>query len=104
MNMLLFTSPCLAAAAVLLDTISGTPLQQITLPGPPASLTAAAAGDVLAFGLADGRVVVCELSTGCCSVVGVGGLPGVGVRGVVFTAGGRELVSAAGKIMAMWEA
>ncbi|KAI8472679.1 MAG: hypothetical protein J3K34DRAFT_519551 [Monoraphidium minutum] len=98
-RLLLFSSPCLGAAALLFDAAAGAPLRQLALPAPVASLAAAHRGGWVALGLEDGSVVVAdaegEASAALCGPIRA-------VRALAFGARG-ELVAGAGAGMWVWQ-
>lgn len=102
--MLVFISPCLQATALLLDVSTGQPLRELALPGCPSSIAVAPAGQLLAFGLQDGRVLLTDAAGEASNDLGpcaAGKLP---VAAVAFTAEGRQLMAAAGSVLAVWDA
>jgi hypothetical protein len=102
-HLLLFSSPCLGAAALLYDTAAGAPLRSFALPAPPASLAASPCGRLVAFGLADGALLLADpTGDACAALTGQAGP----ARALAFAgAGGRApLVSAAGEVLWVWHA
>jgi hypothetical protein len=103
-KLLLFSSPCLQAAALLLDITTGQPLRELALPGCPSSIAVSPGGHLLAFGLHDGRVVLADAAGEASSELGACAAGRVPVVSLVFTAGGQRLLAAAGNIVTVWDA
>ncbi|WIA37015.1 hypothetical protein OEZ86_013999 [Tetradesmus obliquus] len=103
-KLLLFSSPCLQAAALLLDATTGQPLRELQLPGCPSSSTASPCGQLLAFGLHDGRVVLVDAAGDASSELGACAAGRVPVAAIAFAAGGKRLLAAAGSIVTVWDA
>jgi hypothetical protein len=103
-KLLLFSSPCLQAAALLLDISTGQPLRELVLPGCPSSIAVSPGGHLLAFGLHDGRVVLADAAGEASSDLGPCAAGRVPVVSVVFTSGGQRLMAAAGDIVTVWDA
>ncbi|WIA16802.1 hypothetical protein OEZ85_013742 [Tetradesmus obliquus] len=102
-KLLLFSSPCLQAAALLLDATNGQPLRELQLPGCPSSSAVSPCGQLLAFGLHDGRVLLVDAAGDASSELGAcaGRVP---VAAVTFAAGGKRLLAAARSIVTVWDA
>lgn len=98
-RLLLFSSPCLGATALLFDAAANRPLRTLALPAPAAALAAAPCGRYIAFGMENGGVLVAD-TEGEASVELSGHIRPV--RALAFGAGG-ELVSAAGEAMWVWQ-
>lgn len=114
-SLLLFTSPCLGATALLFDYTAGAPLRQLALTAPPASLAVAPAGQLFAFGLGDGCVLLTDAAAedsvalraaGGTAVEARGGGAGsrAAVQAVTFAAGGSKLLAAVGGVVTVWDA
>jgi hypothetical protein len=107
-KLLLFSSPCLQASALLLDISTGQPLREVVLPGCPSSIAVSPGGQLscarLAFGLADGRVLLADAAGEASRELGACAAGRVPVASLVFTAGGQLLVAAAGNIVSVWDA
>lgn len=103
-KLLLFSSPCLQAAALLLDATTGQPLRELQLPGCPSSSTVSPCGQLLAFGLHDGRVVLVDAAGDASSELGACAAGRVPVAAIAFAAGGKRLLAAAGSIVTVWDA
>jgi hypothetical protein len=113
-SLLLFTSPsCLGHTALLFDYTAGAPLRQLALTAPPASLAVAPAGQLFAFGLSDGCMLLTDAAAeGSVALRAAGGTAAVGARGgtraavqaVAFAAGGSKLLAAVGGIVTVWDA
>jgi WD40 repeat protein len=103
-KLLLFSSPCLQASALLLDSSTGQPLRELLLPGCPSSSAVSPGGQLLAFGLHDGRVVLVDAAGDASSELGACAAGRVPVASLVFTAGGKQLLAAAGSTVTVWDA
>lgn len=116
-SLLLFTSPCLGATALLFDYTAGAPLRQLALTAPPSSLAVAPAGQLFAFGLGNGCVLLTDAAAegsvelraaGGTAVEARGGGAGGGsraaVQAVAFAAGGSKLLAAVGGVVTVWDA
>jgi len=115
-SLLLFTSPCLGPSALLFDFTAGQPLRQLGLTGCPASLAVAPAGQLFAFGLTNGSVLLTDaavegsLELRACgdsilkAAAGGGAGEGAVVQAIAFAAGGKQVVAAVGGIMNVWDA
>jgi hypothetical protein len=103
-KLLLFSSPCLQGSALLLDIISGQPLRQLLLPGCPSSTAVSPGGQLLAFGLHDGRVVLADAAGEASSELGACAAGRVPVAALTFTNSGKRLLAAAGSIVTIWDA
>jgi hypothetical protein len=108
-SLLLYSSPCLGPAALLFDWTAGAPLRQLLLPSPPASLAVAPAGQLFAFGLSDGGVLLTDAAAerslelrACGGVAGIEG--GAAVQAVAFAAGGSKVLAAVGGVISVWDA
>lgn len=98
-RLLLFCSPCLATEAVLLDAASGAPLRTLALPAAAASLAVSPCGELLAFGLADGGVLLSDAQAEASTLLTGHGR---GVGALAFDGGGGRLLSAAGEVVWVW--
>jgi hypothetical protein len=113
-SLLLFISPCLGPNALLLDFTAGQPLRQLALTSQPISLAVAPAGQLFAFGLADGCVLLTDAAAesslelracGGSAVAAVGGGGSmVAVQAVGFAQGGSKLLAAVGGVVTCWDA
>jgi hypothetical protein len=108
-SLLLFTSACLGRTALLFDYIRGQPLRHLTLTAQPASLAVAPAGQLFAFGLTDGCVVLTSAtSESSLALRACGGSAADKAQAVVqavgFAAGGSKLVAAVGGVITVWDA
>ncbi|KAF8065716.1 WDR90 [Scenedesmus sp. PABB004] len=105
-NLLLFTSACLGPGALLYDFAAAAPLRRIELPGHAAvaSVAVCPRGALFAFGRTDGRTLVTDACGEGAAELRDRGAPGHPVAALAFTAGGRQLVSAAGPLLAVWDA
>jgi hypothetical protein len=101
-HLLVFSSPCLQSDALLFDAAARAPLRTLALSAPPAALAASPCGGLLAFGLADGRVLLADAERAGAAAVLTGHVRGV--RAVAFAGGGggRLLVSGAGDVAMVW--
>jgi hypothetical protein len=102
-HLLLFTSPCLGAAALLFDAAAGAPLRSFALPAPPAALAACPSGGLLAFGLADGGLLLADaLGESFALLTGQAGA----VAALAFAGCGRSqrLLSVSGEVLWAWHA
>lgn len=113
-SLLLFVSPCLGPNALLFDFTAGQPLRQLALTSQPTSLAVAPAGQLFAFGLADGCVLLTDAAAesslelracGGSAVAAVGGGGSkVAVQAVGFAQGGSKLLAAVGGVVTCWDA
>jgi hypothetical protein len=109
-SLLLYTSPHLGPAALLFDWTVGAPLRQLLLPSPPASMAVAPAGQLFAFGLTDGGVLLTDaaaersLELRACGGRGAGVNGGAAVQAVAFAAGGSKVLAAVGGVVSVWDA
>jgi len=100
-RLLVFTSPCLHSDALLFDAAANQVLRTFKLPAPPASLSPSPCGSLIAFGLADGGVMLVDAQQGeVSSAVLTGHVRSV--RTLAFACGGAVLVSAAGDLLMLW--
>lgn len=107
--LLLFTSPCLGPSALLFDFRAGSPFRQLQLSSIPTSLAVAPAGQLFAFGLLNGQVLLADAASEsstelrACSSRHVG-VAGPAVQSVAFAVGGRQLLAAVGSVLTVWDA
>jgi hypothetical protein len=114
-SLLLFISPCLGPNALLFDFTAGQPLRQLALTSQPTSLAVAPAGQLFAFGLADGCVLLTDAAAesslelracGGSATAGGGVVSGsrVAIQAVGFAQGGSKLLAAVGGVVTCWDA
>jgi hypothetical protein len=110
-SLLLFTSPCLRATALLFSYTQGAPLREVHLSGVPTSLAVSPMGQVFALGLQGARVLLVDAALGASSELLAcdGGASDLScnardVRSVTFLAGGRQLAAAVGGVLTVWDA
>ncbi|KAF6264700.1 hypothetical protein COO60DRAFT_1654818 [Scenedesmus sp. NREL 46B-D3] len=104
-RVLVFSAPWQASSAqVMCSYECPEPLRRLLLPGCPSSIAVSPGGQLLAFGLHDGRVVLADAALQASSELGACAAGRVAVLSVAFACGGQRLLAAAGSIVTVWDA